>query len=157
MDKSNFKKLALLGMAGGLLLGSAAPLAAESTEVEATILAKSCGSGCSGGRRTADAQDTVQQQKSGSYYSSGRMMTENELMSQLNEDGKSLYRGLDADGKAQALKLASQPEYKDKNEAVRAASRQMADKRAGMNKGNTSYYQSQNGTYSNSGYNNSNY
>lgn len=147
MDKSNFKKLALMGMAGGMLLSSQAPISAGEGLESTTLLAgghcggkngcggsnrgyqgSSCGASrgscggaknsCGGSRNscavfnTADANDSMQQQQ---QRSSGRIMTENELMSQLNDDGKATYRGLDAEGKALALKLASQ-DCKGKND-----------------------------------------
>ena len=57
-----------------------------------------------------------------------RALTETELLSQLNEQGKTTYRNLDTAGKAIALKLAAESNYKDKNDAVEAA-RKMAEKR----------------------------
>lgn len=204
MDKSNFKKLALMGMAGGMLLSSQTQISAgEGLETSTLLAAGHCGgkNGCGGSNRgyqgsscgaaksscgasknscgasknscgasrnscggrsnsnTADAQDSYQQKRG-----SGRIMTENELMSQLNEDGKATYRSLDSEGKALALKLASQDckgkndckglnscrtdehscagqgscrgtskgPFSDKNNAVKLASKKMAEKRASM-------------------------
>lgn len=46
---------------------------------------------------------------SGTYQenATGQMMTEDQLMSQLNEQGKQMYRGLSPEGKTLAIKLAS--------------------------------------------------
>lgn len=49
MDKSNFKKIALMGMAGGMLIASQSPVVASiSTEEMGTVIA---GSGCANGCR----------------------------------------------------------------------------------------------------------
>lgn len=59
---------------------------------------------------TADNNDMYQQGNQDNQYNqqSNKMMTEGELMSQLSPSGKAQYQSLDAEGKALALKLASQ-------------------------------------------------
>ena len=146
MDKSNFKKLALMGMTGGMLIASQSPAHAETISSEAqTVLSASCGAGscgthsspkqknpssagCGGqnapkagcgSRRpdrsyTADAQADVQSQYQ-QHQQFGGKMTEGDLLSQLNDEGKAIYRGLDAEGRSLALKLASQ-DCKAKND-----------------------------------------
>lgn len=115
MDKSKLKKLALMGMAGGLLVASQVSL--EATEAT-TVLAHTCGAGsCASGqnhgnRLTAEAS---MQQKN---------MSEKELLSQLNDQTRALYNSLDTDGKALAMKNAQSGQFSDKNQAVRAAADQ---------------------------------
>lgn len=77
-------------------------------------------------RTTTTQQESTMQQNKGSH----KMMTETELLSQLNEDGKKTYNSLDTAGKALALKMASQDTFKDKNLAVKAAALKMSEKRS---------------------------
>lgn len=123
MDKSNFKKLALLGLAGGLLISTQtnANENVESNTGSEIFLAAGCGAhGCGGSSNkntqyTAEAdRGTMDQQKGAmqkdmqkSMSHSAKPMSENELMSQLNANGKTKYQSLDAEGKALAQKLAS--------------------------------------------------
>lgn len=69
----------------------------------------------------ADAEMMSQQHKA--------PMTESELMSHLNAQGKAAFKSLTAEGKALALQYAQDPKYQDKNEAVKAAAAKMAEKR----------------------------
>jgi hypothetical protein len=63
---------------------------------------------------------------SGSYdTTSAGSLTEADLLKQLNSQGRAIYQSLDDQGKALALKLANQDTYKDKNQAVKEAQRQM--------------------------------
>lgn len=184
MDKSDFKKMALMGMAGGMLLVSQSPVNAEAANNVGVMMAQSCGAhSCSGqpqpptgprysdrgscgganpqpnGPRysdrgscgapqpnrgyTADNFDDQSRLQSSTSYK--KVMTESELMSQLNSEGKTTFQGLDAEGKALALKFANQ--YDDKNFAVKMAANKMAERRSGVsNDMNTS-------TYSGSSYN----
>jgi hypothetical protein len=176
MKKCDFKKLALMGIAGGAMLASQAN-AGEGESYSPLIAAHNCAGGgpqhscsnsgpggygyqqpsyqphacstqpqqywgdenyappthsCSNQRGpqtasrpqpnqwnpnyTADTnkstydtgRSTYESSKSSSYGTQGKQMTESELLSQLNEEGKGIYHGLDAQGKALALKLASQ-------------------------------------------------
>lgn len=59
------------------------------------------------GRYLSDADDAGQV-KSDTSTPNGQQLTEAQLLSQLNEEGKAIYRGLDTEGKALALKLANQ-------------------------------------------------
>lgn len=52
-------------------------------------------------------QDQSAGTDSDTTYQNGKTLSESDLMSQLNEQGKAIYRGLDAEGKALALKLAN--------------------------------------------------
>lgn len=58
-------------------------------------------------------------------------MTEADLLPQLNDQSKVIYKNLSRDGKALALKLANNTA--DKNQAVKLAAQKMAEKRASMN------------------------
>lgn len=176
MENSHFKKLALLGLAGSLLISAQSQANQQEEEekvqdvITGSYLAGKCGGsggGCGSQKNrgtnpssnyTADATDDIELQKKNvmptepmlpkngksdvRYQSSpkqeyakpvqtNRQLTESELLSQLNADGKAKYQRLDAEGKALALKLASTEQYKDKNAAVKAASDKMAEKRNG--------------------------
>lgn len=61
-------------------------------------------------------------------------MSESDLMRQLNPQSQAIYQGLDNQGKALALQLASQPSYKDKNLAVKEAQRRSAERNGMMNR-----------------------
>lgn len=156
MKKSNFQKLALMGIVGGTLVAQAPVAATEATTntPKGTTIAGGChGSGnCSGqhptypisGGSSCGGKPQPRQYNEPRYtadanmdMNSGRMMSESELMSQLNENGKTTYRNLDAEGKALALKFAGQSNFQDKNDAVRAAADQIAQKRASMNTGSS--------------------
>lgn len=180
MDKSNFKKLALMGMAGGMLLASQSPLSGTIINEANVMLGGSCGSkGCGGGNRsdknkktgadlgsngcggssnanksryTADAQTDIQKQQQ-AKYGSDKAMSESELMSKLSDEGKALYRGLDADGKAYAQKIANQ--YQDKNKAVKVAAQEQAMKRGNSMNRSSNQMQMQQG--SSQGYNSQGY
>lgn len=148
MDKSKLKKIALMGMAGGMLVASEAPLTAASNSMgaETVIAAHSCGSAC-GSKGNHSCGSKINQNSCGSKINqsscgskrnqscgaqnpnrprygnptayddpedsstmteTGKAMSESELMSQLNSNGKATYQSLSPEGKALALKLASQ-------------------------------------------------
>lgn len=138
----DLKKIALMGITGGVLIAQ--------SQVEAAYNANQS--------YTTDAVDTSMQK------SASKTMTEQDLLSQLNAEGKATYQGLDKEGKALALKLANQSckgqneckglnscktednscagkgsckgtspgPFKDKNAAVKAAAKHMAEKRSMM-------------------------
>lgn len=122
MEKPNFKKIALLGMAGGMLIVSQAPVAANTTDETGTMLAK-CGSKSCGGYRANQQgfnNNTAYENPSDSRTTTTttttkKTMSETELMSQLNSEGKSTYQNLSSEGKALAMKLAYQ-DCKGKND-----------------------------------------
>jgi hypothetical protein len=168
--KTELKKLALLGLAGGVILSSQAVVFAddsESNDDKGTLLAAGCGAkGCAhntpskGNNNTnknfiADADESFN-------TNSSQLMTEQQLKGQLNEQGKQQYNSLSPEGKATAVKLASRSckgtndckgqginpsscagknscagtsacNFKDKNEAVKAAAESQAQKRAQTN------------------------
>lgn len=174
MEKSKFKKMALMGMAGGMLIATQSPVSAEANSGSGTYLAGgACGGkgGCGGSRSaggapqgwhscgsssssnpytnspqndryyTSDSQDSYSPSSQGTYQQkstttttmgtrTNTMMSESEFMSQLNADGKALYQSLSPEGKALALRNSQN--FQDKNEAVKAAARQMTEKRTNM-------------------------
>lgn len=152
MSNSNFKKLALMGMVGGALLAQSPIVASEGVNSMNLAGHNGCGAGSCGQRSsgrgyTADASMETQSMDSRQMdnsrpmdgknmnVSGRRMMTESELMSQLNSNGKDLYRSLSPEGKALALRLASSEQFRDKVDAVREAQRQAAtSKNSSMNK-----------------------
>ena len=142
--RANLKKLAAMGIAGGILITNGQAYAHQGDHQWNNYVA-----------------DTM------SADTSGKMMTETDLMSQLNAEGKATYQGLSKEGKDLAIKLASQTckgqneckglksckteknacmglggckgtgpgPFKDKNDAVKVAAKKMADKRAKMMNG----------------------
>lgn len=147
--KTNLKKIALMGMAGGALIAQSQVAAAQpQNDYRGSQY------------YTADAMDS-------SMQNSNKTMTEQDLLSQLNSEGKSTYQSLDQEGKALALKLANQSckgqngckglnsckskenacagqsgckgtskgPFMDKNAAVKVAAKHMAEKRSMMMNG----------------------
>lgn len=143
MKKTDFKKMALLGMTGGMLLSSQAQVSAEVATNE-VILAHSCGANSCNSKRSPQTQPTshscaakaanptADSDKAMPTMTTGyKTMTESDLMAHLNDEGKKTYAALDAEGKALALKLANeQAPGQNKNDAVKSAAKQMAEKRA---------------------------
>lgn len=118
MKKKNLKKLALFGIAGGVIVSSQGNVQAGqdiNSDAFAGLLAAGCGAhGCnhtppsgSGSRGMVAITDDGAQQDGQDYSSSGQLMTEDQLMSQLNDQGKQMYNSLSPEGKALAIKLAS--------------------------------------------------
>lgn len=156
MDKQKFKKIALMGMAGGMLMANqTAANASIETQVGSSgtfLAAHGCAGGCAGrsannscaGRgkynppsyddETAATDATDYQQDRFSQQQgmrpAGKTISENEFLSQLNSDGRSLYERLSPEGKAIALQLAQR--FNDKNEAVRAAAQKINERRNQM-------------------------
>lgn len=140
MKNSNFKQLALLGMTGGLLLASQSQANADVISNAGVILASNrCGANGCGTKSEQHVQpdsmtstnSAMMQDMEHKQASAPKAMTESDLLDQLNDEGKKAYAALDAEGKALALRLANQQSPgQNKNDAVKAAARQMADKRA---------------------------
>jgi hypothetical protein len=86
--RTNLMKLATMGIASGILITNGQ---------------------LHGHQFTADTMNSSTQ------ASSNKMMTESELMSKLNDEGKAIYQGLSQEGKEMAIKMASQT-CKGKNE-----------------------------------------
>ena len=143
MKKVNLKKIALMGVAGMLV---SAPAVTEAREISISgqeFAFASCGgqksydgnswdgnnqgssNGCAG--RSAPRQNSCSAISMGDQTSTAQIMTESDLLPQLNEAGKADYMRLDTDGKYLARKIASK--YTDKNEAVRAAAQKMSQMR----------------------------
>lgn len=135
----NFKQLALLGMAGGLLIASQAPVQAEVMTDSEILLAGQGGCASCNSQKApqkhiqpdnmlseSDTQlmkDTSRKQGATSPHA----MKESDLLPQLSENGKGTYQTLDVEGKALALKLAAE---QNPNEAVKIAAKQMAERQA---------------------------
>lgn len=107
MEKRDLKKLALLGMTSGLLVISNSHLqAAQSNQNHDNMLAQAT-------KKDAKQQDSSKQDSSKDKYDPNtqnlgyHLMTEDELLLELNEEGKALYNSLDAEGKELARKVAS--------------------------------------------------
>lgn len=143
MKKCDLKKLALLGIVAIASQGTVqADEAKNEADVLSGIIAAGCGGGSSGcsGMRTprylAESDDSTRSDSSyDTSYSSGQVMTEDQLLSQLSDQGRQIYQNLSPEGKALALKLANSPAFKDKNSAVRAAAQKLSERRAQMNTG----------------------
>jgi hypothetical protein len=147
--KSNLKKLALMGMAGGVLLAQA--------------------------QADAGQPQNNNYYRGNQYYTADTMspsmkegtMSEDDLMSQINSSSKAMYQSMNKEGKDLALKLANQSckgkndckglnscktednacagqggcrgtskgPFTDKNVAVKVAAKHMAEKRSMMMNG----------------------
>lgn len=91
MQKRNLKKLAVLGLASGLLAASHLN-AAEATKPD---------------NKTTDTKGPSSANPDDGNLDY-HLMTEDELLLELSPKGAQLYKSLDAEGKALALKVASQ-------------------------------------------------
>lgn len=135
----NFKKLALMGLATGLLTSGQA--VAESNQVIITPgqeVAAACGSSCGAQRPQSSGRDRRYNPVADSTYdqrydtqsnwsnfnnsSPQTSTTESALLQQLNPQSKAMYQSFDRATKDIVLRTASQ--FSDKNEAVRAAAQQ---------------------------------
>ena len=85
MKKNNLKKLALMSLAGGMLAAQSQAIAAPQQQRNYQ-------------NYTTDA----------TYDMQSKGMTEQELLSQLNSEGRANYMKMDQEGKDLALKLANQ-------------------------------------------------
>lgn len=146
--KQDLKKLALLGFTTSMILAQSNLQASASDDLEdrdSQILAGAIAHGCPGQRGCgnssssrgsgviADADDDMNRNMS------NEMMTEDQLKSQLNDQGKEMFDNLSPEGKALALKLASGNTFKDKNMAVRVAA-QRSERRAPSGSMNSGSY-----------------
>lgn len=93
MKKNDFRKLALMGLATGLLVSESVN-AAEDAKTKETKPAK----------EAADSSTYNPNDENSTYH----LMTEDELLLELNEDGVKLYNSLDPKGKELARFVASQ-------------------------------------------------
>ncbi len=148
--KTDLKKLAFIGITTTtVMMGSPSNLQAgnmddqegQGSEVLAGLIAHGCPGqkGCNGYSPSsrgviADADDNMNRNDT-----SGDMMTEDQLKSQLNDQGKEMYDNLSPEGKALALKLASGSTFRDKNMAVKVAA-QRSERRAPSNSMNSGSY-----------------
>lgn len=98
MKKCDFKKLAILGLAGGLLLTNQID-GADATQNKYPIKYSSAKSKGSEAGRRAPSRSRVRPQK---------QMNESDLLSQLSKQGRALYSSLTPEGKKLALELANQ-------------------------------------------------
>ena len=122
MDKSKLKKLAVLGMAGGMLLSTQAGVEAANidTTTDTFLAHNGCGANsCSGKPKSPqNRENSCNQRASCNGYTAdsdrvvqhvhGNKLNESELLNKLDGEGKKTYNSLDAEGKALALKLANQ-------------------------------------------------
>jgi hypothetical protein len=109
MKKFDFKKLALMGITGGVMCA---------TQVNGD---------------TSDMSRTSSSHKTSVL--SGAKLDEPHFLAKLNADNKVLYNKMTQEGRALALKLANPdgskpPEFTDPNDAVKEAQKRMDDQRA---------------------------
>lgn len=104
MKKSHLKKIALLGVSAGTLATSSLFAAQHHGNTNSII-----------------AENVV---------FTDQPLSETDLQKTLNTDTQKLYESLSPEGKVLALKLANQKDkpFTDKNEAVRAAAKALAEK-----------------------------
>lgn len=150
------KKIALLGLAAGLMLASNAQAMEATADQGNHFIASSCGAGsCSGQKNkgyTADRARPSNYTAEENIYSdqtlrtdtpsnlprndasSSDMVSETELLSAVDDQSKAEYSRLDSDGKMLARKLAAQPQYSNgKSQAIREATKRMAEKKGSYN------------------------
>lgn len=171
--KFDFKKLAFMGITGGVMLAQGTACGEESESLDNSysgqgvlIAGHNCGAGACGGMKKnynscgaptgggnnyngcgaktnngcGARRGYLSEADSPMGQDEGRGMTarisESELVSQLNDEGKMTYNSLSPEGKALALKLANEGQngepMKDKNEAVKLAAKKMSEKRNSM-------------------------
>lgn len=150
MKKSKFKKYALMGMTSGLILANQGQVDAHLTQGNDTVVAAGCGGakgGC-GGRYSSQKPYIAEESTTTTTtttHKNTKPMSESDLLSKLNAEGKSTYQNLNPEGKALALRMASEycngkstcKGYSDYNEIVRAAAKKMVEKRGMMNRPST--------------------
>ena len=118
MNKKDLRKLALMGLAGGLIIVNNSSVEAAGiplSENESTItLAAKCGAKCGGLTASSDipkskATDSSPQDKSDANAGNlgWHLMTDKEMLMELNSDGAALYNSLSPEGKALARQVAS--------------------------------------------------
>lgn len=160
MKKENFKKVALMGLAAGLLASGQGFAHTEGTvTVPGQQVAASCAS-CganrpqSSGRGRSSIADTYDQNSSWSsqpsssntswssspstttWSNSNSQISESALLQQISPQSRALYQSFDRDTKNSVLRTANQ--FTDKNEAVRAAAQQQ--QMQGQPRSNSYYY-----------------
>lgn len=126
-NKKDLVKIALTA----LILASALPVNGQAeTEENGILLAAGCPAhGCAaqnGGGQSPVSQD--------GRVNNNQPLDENQLLGALNAQGRAIYLGLDSEGKALAIQLASQDSYRDKNLAVKEAQRRMNERRGFINR-----------------------
>ena len=143
----NKKDLAKIALAA-LILASATPVNGQADiEAHGIVLAAGCAShGCpavKNGSASTSASDNnayharVPNQSSSdssNQPNSNATLTEAQLLSMLNPQGRAIYLSLDQEAKALAIQLASQDSYRDKNLAIKEAQRRMNERRDTFNR-----------------------
>ena len=155
MKKHDLTKLAIMGIAGGLLITGQAQADDDKGELDVSTIIAQKGS-CAGPGGCAGMKDN----------GAPKELAERDLWNQLNEEGRNIYETLDAEGRKLALQLAnrscaghndckglnacasdknacsgqggcqgqSKCNFKDKNLAVKVAAKNMEEQRGNMNK-----------------------
>lgn len=125
MKKEDLKKLAVLGIAGGLLFSASEAESAGYRQPD-RYASNGCGGGNGGGYDDDDDQNGNRskgnESHESSYFTPEGEINEKGLMSQLSEDSKEVYRNLDESEKQLVLRLAKQ--FQDKNAALLQAQKQ---------------------------------
>lgn len=145
MNKKDFKKLAILGITGGVLLSGQSFAGSPELNVNQLLAGHGCGgkNGCGGSNGNGDEENGNYRRfimQRNNYTgrdiavaeeTSQEKMTEQDLFRSLNAETKAIYEGMTPEGRSLALELANRNgAYPDTNEAVRAAKQQIAEKRA---------------------------
>lgn len=125
MKKINFRKIALLGIATGLVLSAQSALAqdAKNSSTRYFMVAKGCPGKCpakkaskgllaeretKSGNDVVDTSYTAEMQQANEGNMNYKLMTEDELLLELNDQGAKLYNSLTPEGKELARAVASQ-------------------------------------------------
>jgi len=122
MNKNHLQKLAKAGITSGILMASSSIFALDleaPDHLTSLIAHNGCGSSASANSPSKIAK-------------SDRLITEDELLAQLNDDSKTAYHKMNYEGKILARKLASTGDFKNKNDAVLEARNRLAERDHGL-------------------------
>lgn len=100
MNKTDLRKLALMGLAGGIVLANGSSAEATNMPTTPTVY-------LAAGSTTTKATTTSPANDPNAGNMNWHLMTEKELLLELNNDGVTLYKSLTPAGKQLALKVAS--------------------------------------------------
>lgn len=126
MDKQDLKKMAMLGIASGVIFSAAQADAAGYRSGNHDYFAgrHGCGGGNgSGGYDDDDGNGNDQKDDNESaYFTPDGELNEEGLLSQLSDESKAIYHSLDEAEKQLVLRMAKQ--FHDKNNALKQAQKQ---------------------------------
>ena len=111
---NDLKKMALLGVTAGVMMTSPGAVFAASHDIQenmGTLLAGGCGGGkCSSKNNdnSSNKRNNIIADNTSYNGNNAQLMTEDQLKSQLDSQGKERYENLSPEGKAEAIRIGSQ-------------------------------------------------